>query len=150
VGALQGGRRRAVRRPREREQADAEASEKIEAKRALLAEAAAVPQEKDLVKARTLLTGIQRRWDEIGRIFPREAERALDDDLRKIEQGVKAREDADWKSNNPETKARQNDMTQQLRDAIAALEADLEKAKASKNAGRSRRPPRPSRHARAG
>ncbi len=47
----------------------------------------------------------------------------------------KAREDADWKSNNPETKARQNDMTQQLRDAIAGLEADLEKAKASKNAG---------------
>ena len=58
---------------------------------------------------------------------------ALDDDLRKIEQGLKAREDADWKSNNPETKARQNDMTQQLRDAIAGLEADLEKAKASKD-----------------
>lgn len=119
----------------DREQADAEASrEKIEAKRALLVEAAAVPQEKDLTKARNLLTGIQRRWDEIGRIFPREAERGLDDELRKIEQGVKAREDADWKSNNPETKARQNDMTQQLRDAIAGLEADLEKAKASKNA----------------
>jgi hypothetical protein len=90
-------------------------------------------EEKDNAKARTLLTGIQRRWDEIGRIFPREAERALDDDLRKIEQGLKAREDADWKSNNPETKARQNDMTQQLRDAIAGLEADLEKAKASKD-----------------
>ncbi len=120
----------------DREQADAEASrEKIDAKRELLAEAAAVPQEKDLVKARTLLTGIQRRWDEIGRVFPREAERGLDDDLRKIEQSLKAREDADWKSNNPETKARQNDMTQQLRDAIAGLEADLEKAKASKNAG---------------
>jgi len=119
----------------EREQADAEESrEKIVAKRALLEEAAAVPQERDLVKARTLLTGIQRRWDEVGRIFPRDAERALDDDLRKIEHGLKAREDADWKSNNPETKARQNDMTQQLRDAIASLEADLEKAKASKNA----------------
>jgi hypothetical protein len=118
----------------EREQADAEASrEKIEAKRALLTEAAAVPKEKDTAKARALLTGIQRRWDEIGRIFPREAERGLDDDLRKIEQGLKAREDADWKSNNPETKARQNDMTQQLRDAIAGLEADLEKAKASKD-----------------
>jgi hypothetical protein len=100
-------------------------------------------EEKDNAKARTLLTGIQRRWDEIGRIFPREAERALDDDLRKIEQGLKAREDADWKSNNPETKARQNDMTQQLRDAIAGLEADLEKAKASKESRRSRRPPRP-------
>jgi len=118
----------------EREQADAEESrEKIEAKRALLVEAAAVPKEKETAKARTLLTRIQRAWDEIGRIYPREAERALDDDLRKIEQGVKSREDADWKSNNPETKARQNDMTQQLRDAIAGLEADLAGAEASKD-----------------
>ena len=120
----------------EREHADAEASkEKIEAKRALLVDAAAVAKEKDNTKARTLLTGIQRSWDDIGRVFPREAERALDDDLRKIEQALKAREDADWKSNNPETKARQNDMTSQLRDAIAGLEADLEKAKASKDKG---------------
>ena len=119
-----------------REQADAEASkEKIEAKRALLVEAAAVAKEKDNSKARALLTRIQRSWDDIGRIFPREAERGLDDDLRKIEQALKTREDADWKSNNPETKARQNDMTQQLRDAITALEADLEKAKASKDKG---------------
>ncbi len=118
-----------------RELADAEASkEKIDAKRVLLDEAAAVGAEKDNAKARTILTGIQRRWDEIGRVYPREAERALDDDLRKIEQALKAREDAAWKSNNPETTARQNDMTQQLRDAIPALEADLEKAKASKDA----------------
>lgn len=118
----------------EREQADAEASkEKIEAKRALLVDAAAVAKEKDNAKARTLLTGIQRAWDDIGRIFPREAERGLDDDLRKVEQALKAREDADWKSNNPETKARQHDMTSQLRDAIAGLEADLERAKASKD-----------------
>lgn len=118
-----------------RELADAEASkEKIDAKRVLLDEAAAVGAEKDNAKARTILTGIQRRWDEIGRVYPREAERALDDDLRKIEQALKAREDAAWKSSNPETTARQNNMTQQLRDAIPALEADLEKAKASKDA----------------
>jgi hypothetical protein len=118
----------------EREHADAEASkEKIEAKRALLVEAAAVPKEKDTAKARALLTGIQRRWDDIGRVFPREAERGLDDDLRKIEQGLKAREDADWKSNNPETKARQNDMTQQLHDAIAKLEDEVEAAKKTKD-----------------
>ncbi len=118
----------------EREQADAEESkEKIDAKRALLTEAAAVPKEKDAAKARSLLTAIQRRWDDIGRIFPREAERSLDDELRKIEQGVKAREDAEWKNNNPETKARQNDMTQQLRDAIAKLEADVAAAEKTKD-----------------
>jgi hypothetical protein len=116
----------------EREAADAEASrEKIEAKRALLVEAGAVADERNLGKARTLLTGIQRRWDEIGRIFPRDAERSLDDDLRKIEQALRTREDADWKSNNPETKARANDMTRQLTDAIEKLEAELAAAKKS-------------------
>jgi hypothetical protein len=116
----------------EREAADAEASrEKIDAKRALLEEAKAVADERELAKARTLLTGIQRRWDEIGRIFPRDAERALDDDLRKIEQALRTREDADWKRNNPETKARSNDMTRQLTDAIAKLEAELAAAEKS-------------------
>jgi len=116
----------------ERETADAEASrEKIEARRALLAEAKAVADEKDLTKARTLLTGIQRRWDDIGRIFPREAERGLDDDLRRIENALRTREESDWKRNNPETKARANDMTRQLTEAIEKLEDELTAAKAT-------------------
>ncbi|MET0295958.1 MAG: DUF349 domain-containing protein [Microbacterium sp.] len=116
----------------EREAADTEASrEKIDAKRELLVEAKAVADEPAIAKARTLLTGIQRRWDEIGRIFPRDAERALDDDLRKIEQALRTREDTDWKRNNPETKARANDMTRQLTDAIEKLEAELAAATAS-------------------
>ena len=78
-----------------------------------------------------MLTGIQRRWDEIGRIFPREAERALDDELRKIEQALRTREETDWKRNNPETKARANDMTRQLTDAIQKLEDELAAAKKS-------------------
>lgn len=115
----------------EREAADAEESRgKIEAKRELLVEAGPIVDERDLAKARAQLTAIQRRWDEIGRIFPRDKERALDDELRKIEQSVKTREEADWKRNNPETKARANDMTRQLSDAIAKLEADLEEATA--------------------
>ena len=116
----------------EREQADAEESrEKIEVRRALVAEAAAVADEKDIAKARQLLTGIQRRWDDVGRIFPREVERALDDDLRKIEQALHAREQTDWKRNNPETKARANDMTRQLTDAIDKLEAEVEAARSA-------------------
>lgn len=116
----------------EREAAEAEASrEKIAERRALLDEAKAVADEKNLAKARTLLTGIQRRWDEVGRIFPRDKERALDDQLRKIEQALRTREDADWKRNNPETKARANDMTRQLTEAIEKLESELEAATAS-------------------
>jgi hypothetical protein len=118
----------------ERETAEAaESRDKIEAKRALLVEAAAVADEPSLPAARTLLTGIQRRWDEIGRIFPRDKERALDDDLRKIEQALRTREDADWKRNNPETKARANDMTRQLTDAIEKLESELAAAESAGN-----------------
>ncbi len=114
-----------------REAADVEASrEKIDAKRALLAEAAPILDERDLARARSLLTAIQRRWDEIGRVHPRETERSLDDDLRKIEQSVRTREDADWKRNNPETKARANDMTRQLTDAIEKLETEVVEAEA--------------------
>ena len=65
------------------------------------------------------------QWDEIGRVFPREKERALDDKLRAIEQALKGREDVDWKKNNPETKARANDMSSQLLEAIEKLEAEV-------------------------
>jgi len=112
----------------------AESQPRIAAREELLVEAQAVAQEKDLAAARKLLTSIQRRWDEVGRIFPRETERALDDRLRKIEQDLKAREDADWKKNNPETKARANDLSQQLQDSIAKLEAELAAAEASGDA----------------
>lgn len=115
----------------ERDNAEAEASlEKIEQRRALLEEAKVIADEPDLRKARGQLTAIQRRWDDVGRIFPRDKERALDDDLRKIEQALRAREEADWKRNNPETRARADDMTQQLTEAIAKLEEELADAQA--------------------
>ncbi|WP_309064279.1 DUF349 domain-containing protein [Microbacterium sp.] len=104
---------------------EADSAPKIEAREALLEEAKAVADEPNLKRARALLTRIQRQWDEIGRIFPREKERALDDRLRTIEQALKAREDVDWKKNNPETKARANDMSAQLLEAIEKLEAEL-------------------------
>lgn len=116
----------------ERDAAEAEASlEKIDIRRGLLDEARAVGDEKDLAKARSLLTGIQRRWDDVGRIFPRDKERALDEQLRKIEQALRAREDRDWKQNDPETKARANDMTRQLTEAIDKLQAEVDAARAS-------------------
>lgn len=116
----------------EREAADAEASrEKIEAKRALLEQARPIADEPDIAKARAALTAIQRQWDEIGRIFPRDKERILDDDLRRVETALRTREETDWKRNNPETKARANDMTRQLTEAIDKLEAELAAARAS-------------------
>lgn len=107
---------------------EAESAPKIEAKTALLEDAKAVADESNVKQARARLTRIQQQWDEIGRVFPREKERALDDKLRVIEQGVKSREEVDWKRNNPETKARANDMSQQLLDAIEKLEAEKDAA----------------------
>lgn len=118
----------------EREAAEVEASkEKIDAKRALLERARPILDMHDLAAARSALTAIQRSWDDIGRIFPREQERALDDELRKIEVSVRSREDAEWTRNNPETTARANDMTRQLYDAIEKLEAELAEATARKD-----------------
>lgn len=108
----------------------AESAPRIEARQALLEEAKAVADIADLTKARQVLTGIQRRWDEVGRIFPRDTERALDDQLRRIEQDLRAREEVDWKRNNPETKARANEATRQLEEAIAKLEKELADAQA--------------------
>lgn len=117
----------------------AESAPKIEAKNALLEQAKAVADERDLTAARNLLTGIQRQWDEVGRVQPREKDRSLDDALRKIETALRAREDVEWKRNNPETKARANDMARQLADAIDKLQEELDAARASgdtKAAGR--------------
>jgi hypothetical protein len=117
-----------------REAAEVEAlKEKIDAKRELLERARPILDMSDLAAARSALTAIQRSWDDIGRIFPRDQERALDDELRKIEVSVRAREDAEWTRNNPETTARANDMTRQLYDAITKLEAELAEATARKD-----------------
>lgn len=113
---------------------EADSAPKIEAREALLVEAKAVADESDIKKARALLTRIQRQWDEVGRIFPRDKERALDDRMRGVEQALKGREDVDWKRNNPETKARANDMSSQLVEAIEKLEAELAAAEAAGNA----------------
>lgn len=112
----------------------AESQPRIEARRALLQEAAAVADEADLRKARQLLTSLQRRWDEVGRIFPREQERALDDEMRRIEQALRSREDVDWKRNNPETQARADGMSRQLLEAIEKLEAEKAAAEAKGDA----------------
>ena len=51
--------------------------------------------------------------------------------LRQVEDAVRSAEQDEWRRTDPETKARSNSMLQQLEDAIADLEADLERAQAS-------------------
>lgn len=103
---------------------DEQYSANLVAKRALLDEAAPILQQTDRTAAREALTGIQRRWDEIGRV-PREALREVEDRMRAIEQHVRELDDKHWRSTNPERKARSEGLAGQLEDAIEKLEAEL-------------------------
>lgn len=102
-------------------------------KEGLLTEAEALLPISDLEQAKRALRGIQDRWDEAGKV-PREAMSRVEGRLRKVEQAVRDQEDAKWKRSNPEVEARAQSMVDQLEQAVAGLEADLEKAKAGGDA----------------
>ncbi len=102
----------------------------LDEKLALLAEAEPLLAEKDRDKLRSALAGIQRRWDEIGKV-PRDQVKNVEERLRKVEQHLRALDDDHWKRNNPETKARTEGLAGQLNAAIAKLESELDAAKAS-------------------
>lgn len=110
-----------------------EFSANLEAKQALLTEAEPLLQATDRVAARKTLTGIQRRWDEIGKV-PRGDVRRVEDRLRAIEDHVRGLEDVHWKESNPERKARQNGLASQLEDAIGKLQSELAAAQATGDA----------------
>lgn len=116
---------------------DAEFNDNLVAKRALLKDAEPILKIKDRVAARDALSPIQRKWDEIGKV-PRDNIREVEDGLRKIEQHVRSLDDAHWNETNPERKARSEGLAGQLEDSIEQLEADLAKAKSSKNAARAK------------
>lgn len=96
----------------------------LTAKRALLDEAAPILEMSDRGKAREALTGIQRRWDEIGKV-PRESIREVEDRMRAIEAHVRGLDERHWQATNPERKARSEGLAGQLEDAIEKLEAEL-------------------------
>lgn len=105
----------------------------LEQKLELLTEAETLLTETDRTKARTVLSGIQRRWDEIGKV-PRDQVKVVEDRMRKVEAAVRKLDDDHWKRNNPETQARTAGLAGQLHDAITKLEAELADAEASKDA----------------
>ena len=113
-------------------QTNEEYAANLVAKQALLDEHAdALLAETDRVAARKRLTGLQLKWDEIGRV-PREAVRDVEGRLRKVEDHVKSLEDEHWRKTNPETKARSEGLRGQLEASIAELKAEIESAKDAK------------------
>jgi hypothetical protein len=99
-------------------------------KEALLVEAEALVPVTDLAAAKRAFRDIAERWDAAGKV-PREQIKALEARIRKIEQEIRGLEEAEWRKSDPEKSARADDMVTKLRDAIAKIEADLEKARSA-------------------
>lgn len=115
-------------------QTNEEYSANLVAKQALLEEAEPILELSDRTNARKLLTSVQLRWDELGRV-PREALRDIEGRLRKIEDHVKNLEDEHWKKSNPETKARSEGLRGQLEASIEELTAQADAARSAGDAG---------------
>ena len=112
---------------------NAEFSENLAAKQALIAEAQPILQMTDVEQARAALRAVQAKWDTIGKV-PRDSIRSIEDQLRKIENHVKGLADAAWSKTDPEKIARAEGLAGQLQDAIAELRADLAAAEKAGNA----------------
>lgn len=101
--------------------------EALTAKLALLEEAKAIDPQKNLAEAKRLLASIQDRWEKAGRVAKTDLAKT-EDKLRAIETAVKNAERDHWKSTDPAAKARKDDVTIKLEEAIAKLERELASA----------------------
>nr|WP_183513115.1 DUF349 domain-containing protein [Paeniglutamicibacter cryotolerans] len=116
-------------RTAENDAIDEEFGANLIVKDALLLEAKALLPITNLAAAKKALDSIRDRWESAGKV-PRGDMQRVEAGLRQVEEAVRSAEDEAWQRSNPETKARTNSMLTQLEDAIAELEADLDKARA--------------------
>lgn len=110
-------------------QTDAEYAANLQVKLGLLEEAEKLVPVTDLAAAKRTLRDIQDRWEKAGKV-PRGDVQRVEGRLRAVETAVREAEHAQWRRTNPETRARAEGAAAQLYAAIAALEEDLERAKA--------------------
>jgi hypothetical protein len=116
-------------------QMDAEFSSNAEVKKGLLVEAEALLPIADLDAAKRAFREIAERWEAAGKV-PRAMIGDLEGRMRKVEQAIRGAEDAQWRRSDPEKSARADDMVAKLREGIQKAEADLEKARATGDAGK--------------
>ncbi|SEG89301.1 protein of unknown function [Thermomonospora echinospora] len=99
-----------------------------EVKEHILTEAERLLPVRDVRHARQALRSIQERWEAAGPV-PRDSRDRLEGRLRKIEDAVRAAEEAEWRRTNPEARARAEATVGQLRSSIEQLEKRLAKAR---------------------
>ena len=109
---------------------DKEFAANAEVKEQLLVEAEALLPVTDVDAAKRAFRSIADRWDAAGKV-PRDQIKPLEARIRKVEQAIRSVEDDKWRRSDPEKSARADDLLGQLERAIAGLEADLERARAS-------------------
>ncbi|MBW8173316.1 DUF349 domain-containing protein [Ornithinimicrobium sp. Arc0846-15] len=109
---------------------EAEFTENLVVKEALLVEAEALLPIKNLEDAKRELRGIQDRWDEAGKV-PRADMQRVEARLRKVEQSIRDEQDSKWTNSNPELNARASSFVTQLEKAVADAQADADKARAA-------------------
>jgi hypothetical protein len=111
---------------------DTELREHAAAKTQLLAEAEKLLPITNAKTARSVLRGIQERWERIGGV-PRDAQERLEGGLRRVEEAIRKAEDSHWRRSNPEALSRAKGTVEQIRAAISQLETQLEKAQAARD-----------------
>jgi hypothetical protein len=104
--------------------------ENLAAKEALVAEAEALLPITDHRAARTALRSINERWEAIGPV-PRDARQRIEGRLHAVDRAIADAEAAELSRKDPEKRARAEATVEQLRTAIAKLEAQADKARAA-------------------
>jgi uncharacterized protein DUF349 len=110
---------------------DADLLVNLEQKEALLTEAEALLPVTDPRAARAAMRSLHERWEAIGHV-PRPARDRVEGRLRRVDDAIRAAEDAEWKRSNPEARARAEATVNQLRTSISQLDAE---AAAARSAG---------------
>ena len=101
-------------------------------KEELLVQAEKLLPVKDVNLAKKELRKIQEAWEDAGKV-PRNDIQRVEGRLRAVEKAIRDAEQEHWSRTNPETQARAQGALSQLENAIAALESELETAKAANN-----------------
>ena len=109
---------------------DTELREHAAAKTQLLAEAEKLLPITNAKTARSVLRGIQERWERIGGV-PRDAQERLEGGLRRVEEAIRKAEDSHWRRSNPEALSRAKGTVEQIRAAISARREWLEQAQSA-------------------
>jgi hypothetical protein len=111
---------------------DADLQVNLEKKEALLVEAEALLPVTDVRAARAAMRTVHEKWEAIGHV-PRPVRDKVEGRLKRVDDAVRGADETEWRSSNPEARARAEATVAQLQASIATLDAQ---AAAAREAGK--------------